>query len=254
MRQSLDAKQNEINALNEEKGRNAEVIKQREEKVKAEQTTITGITARIEQLHSQKEQLQKARSEELSHRLRLNEASAELKTQMKVRQDELNSLGKGKQKVARVIEGLKKKKQTGEHDMQRLQESRNAIRSEVAELTKTLESLKRQADLDSKTIADMLHERDILNKATITADEGLKQQVDLVKRHEAQADNMEKDLKRWKIELTTKCRFLEFKGREGGREGGREREREVTGQGEILYWALQEAWRTKGPMICHALF
>mmetsp|Transcript_99359 Transcript_99359/g.190759 ORF Transcript_99359/g.190759 Transcript_99359/m.190759 type:complete len:509 (+) Transcript_99359:1557-3083(+) len=63
---------------------------------------------------------------------------------------------------------------------------------------------KKQAELDSKQIVDMLHKRDILNKNVIKADERSKTQVDLVKRHEGQANTLGKDLQRWKTELQLK--------------------------------------------------
>merc|ERR1712032_1740580 len=53
-------------------------------------------------------------------------------------------------------------------------------------------------------MGDMLHERDILNKNVIKADDRTKQQVDLVKRHEGQANTLGKDLQRWKTELQLK--------------------------------------------------
>mmetsp|Transcript_65390 Transcript_65390/g.156353 ORF Transcript_65390/g.156353 Transcript_65390/m.156353 type:complete len:869 (-) Transcript_65390:194-2800(-) len=208
MRSQLDARQNEINTLNEEKARNTEALKQKDEKLRAEQATISTINGKIEALQNQKDSLQKAQLEELAHRTRLNENGAELRGQMKNKQDELAGLVKSKGKVNKQMEALKKKKSAGEAEKQRLEESRNALRTEVVELSKMLETLKRQADQDTKTISDLLHERDILNKANINAEDGSKQQVDLVRRHESQADNMEKDLKRWKIELTTKMQRI----------------------------------------------
>merc|ERR1719450_2074780 len=56
----------------------------------------------------------------------------------------------------------------------------------------------RDADSDKKKIEDLLRERDILNKNVIKADERTKKQIDLVKRQETQAMNLQKDIVRWK--------------------------------------------------------
>merc|ERR1712203_636188 len=71
-------------------------------------------------------------------------------------------------------------------------------KQETKSTQQALESLKRDGDIDRKKIEDLLRERDILNKNVIKADERTKVQIDLVKRQETQAMNMQKDIARWK--------------------------------------------------------
>merc|ERR1719277_1646088 len=61
-----------------------------------------------------------------------------------------------------------------------------------------------KSEQDSKQIIDLLHERDILNKNVTKGDERSKAQVELVMRHKGQANNLAKDLQRWKVELQLK--------------------------------------------------
>merc|ERR1719238_571754 len=103
-----------------------------------------------------------------------------------------------------MTDALKKKQAQGQSDTRKLEESRNVLKTEISGLVKEMEALKKQAELDSKQIVDLLHERDILNKNVMKADERTKQQVDLVKRHEGQANTLAKDLQRWKTELQLK--------------------------------------------------
>merc|ERR1719478_1050461 len=58
--------------------------------------------------------------------------------------------------------------------------------------------MRKEGDVDRKKIEDLLRERDILNKNVIKADERTKKQIDLVKRQETQAMNLQKDIARWK--------------------------------------------------------
>merc|ERR1719171_161195 len=67
-----------------------------------------------------------------------------------------------------------------------------------------VEKMKKTAEEQSKQIVDLLHERDILNKNVIKADVRTKKQIDLVRRHEGQANTLAKDVQRWKIELHLK--------------------------------------------------
>jgi len=98
------------------------------------------------------------------------------------------------------LEILKKKKLAGDAETKRLEESRSALKAEIGGLVKELEQNKRQAESDSKQIVELLHERDILNKSVIKADERTKAQIELVQRHKGQANTLAKDLQRWKGE------------------------------------------------------
>merc|ERR1712187_640162 len=109
-------------------------------------------------------------------------------------------MGAGKARVTKNLEALKKKKAAGDAETQRLEASKTYLKSEIASLTKEFEILKRQSELDSKQIVDLLHERDILNKSVVKADERSKQQVELVLRHKGQSGSLAKDLQRWKTE------------------------------------------------------
>merc|ERR1719356_918048 len=51
---------------------------------------------------------------------------------------------------------------------------------------------------------DLMHEKDILSKNLMKADEQSKVQVELVTRHKNQAENLGKDLQRWKSDLQVK--------------------------------------------------
>lgn len=74
------------------------------------------------------------------------------------------------------------------------------MKTEINELVKGTDQLKRQSEIDGKMIADLMHERDIMNKSLMKADERSKTQVELVMRHKGQANTLGKDLQRWKGE------------------------------------------------------
>merc|ERR1719399_1216182 len=115
--------------------------------------------------------------------------------------DDLKAIHKSKDKIHRQTERLQQDKGAQEAERKMREESRNALRNEATELAKQVEKLKRQEETDNKAIMDMLHERDILNKNAVRADERTKEQMDLVKRHESQANNLCREVQRWKSAL-----------------------------------------------------
>lgn len=159
---------------------------------------------RHEQLDGNRESLKKQHAEELAAKQREKEEGQDLQAQLKFRQDEINHLMKGTDKLKKNLEALQRNKDTCDADRKRMEESRNALRAEVANLTKELENSKRSAESHEKQVLDLQHERDILGKALMKGDEKSKTQVDLVDRHKSQAQNLGKDLQRWKAELQLK--------------------------------------------------
>merc|ERR1719380_509776 len=107
---------------------------------------------------------------------------------------DLKEVVQSKEKIQRQTEKLLKDKGSRDIERMELEKSRNALQARVQKLT-------RQEEADAKAIIDMLHERDILNKNSVKADERTKEQMDLVKRHGAQANNLTREVQRWKAAL-----------------------------------------------------
>merc|ERR1719262_1724139 len=93
---------------------------------------------------------------------------------------------------------LKKKEKAMDEEKKNYEGNHNELRQELKSLQEKLDSVGRESDGDRKKIEDLLRERDILNKNVIKADERTKRQIDLVKRQETQALNLQKDIARWK--------------------------------------------------------
>jgi len=204
LRSKLEACQNEINARTEETSRNKEVLSQLDKKIKEERAETERLHARREQLELQKDSLKKQYQEELAHKGKVVDESLDYQLQLKNRGDDLAAHAKGQARLGKSLDALKKTK--GQNDAQntQLEATSRALRGEISDLAKGLEELKRQAEGDGKTVADIMHERDILTKNVMKGDERSKTQIELVLRHEAQANTLDKDLKRWKSELQLK--------------------------------------------------
>jgi len=159
---------------------------------------------------------------------------------IKNRRDELQRHRREKNQLIKLHEALKKKDKLAEDERQKAEGKRNELKSEVKSGQEAAESLKRDADVDRKKIEDLLRERDILNKNVVKADERTKKQIDLVKRQETQAMNMQKDITRWKQDaLDFQKRILEL-----------QKQREKYGielsQANAKYFACKEELKNRG--------
>jgi chromosome segregation ATPase len=128
----------------------------------------------------------------------------DLQVDLKGKQEEINGLRNHKERTNKMLEAMKKKKSQDDQETSALENSKNTLKGEIADLGKSVEWMKKKAEEQSKQIVDLLHERDILNKNVIKADDRSKKQFDLVKRHEGQGKALEKDVQRWKLELQNK--------------------------------------------------
>mmetsp|Transcript_87719 Transcript_87719/g.246441 ORF Transcript_87719/g.246441 Transcript_87719/m.246441 type:complete len:868 (-) Transcript_87719:149-2752(-) len=201
LRNALEAKQNEIALKKEESQKNAEAIAKLEGEYKTERHIIDGLTQTYNSLEDTKDSLKKANAEEVLVVKKLCEDRADLKTQLKGKEEEVTLLRKQKDRLSKQFEQLKKKKSQGDAETAKLLASTQALKTDITALVKECDGMKRQAELEGKQIVDLTHERDILNKSVVKADERSKTQVELVRRHEAQANTLAKDLRRWKSEL-----------------------------------------------------
>merc|ERR1711904_292503 len=143
----------------------------------------------------------KSHSDELAQKKKFQKENEDTKEQIKMLEQDLKDVVQSKEKIQRQTEKLLKDK--GSRDLERaaLEQSRNALKAEVVTLQARVQKLTRQEEADAKAIIDMLHERDILNKNSVKADERTKEQMDLVKRHGAQANNLSREVQRWKAAL-----------------------------------------------------
>merc|ERR1719191_1569421 len=115
-----------------------------------------------------------------------------------MKKEDIERLRAERDKVVKLHEQLRRKEKALEEERKDLEADRNKIKQEIKQMQDKLDAMRRDADSDKKKIEDLLRERDILNKNVIKADERSKKQIDLVKRQETQALNLQKDIARWK--------------------------------------------------------
>merc|ERR1712039_701640 len=79
--------------------------------------------------------------------------------------------------------------------------SRGVLKADTENVIREIDLLKKQVELDSKTVTDIMRQRETLNHGVIRTDERTKKQSEIVKLHEARTQALEKDVKSVKTDL-----------------------------------------------------
>mmetsp|Transcript_106895 Transcript_106895/g.189984 ORF Transcript_106895/g.189984 Transcript_106895/m.189984 type:complete len:841 (+) Transcript_106895:116-2638(+) len=195
---------------------------------------------RVRQKMDEKRKLEEKLEQELAKNQKYVQESQQRELALRARRDELQQHQTEKEKTVKLHEALQKKEKAVDEERAAAEGKRNTLKAEVKTAQEKAEALKRDTDVDRKKIEDLLRERDILNKNVVKADERTKKQIDLVKRQETQAMNMQKDIARWKQDAQ------DFKKRIFELEKQREKYGIELSQANAKYFACKEELKTRG--------
>eukprot|EP00928_Gymnodinium_smaydae_P079977 TRINITY_DN63790_c0_g1_i1.p1 TRINITY_DN63790_c0_g1~~TRINITY_DN63790_c0_g1_i1.p1 ORF type:complete len:871 (-),score=303.32 TRINITY_DN63790_c0_g1_i1:69-2585(-) len=194
---------------------------------------------RVRQRMEEKRKLEEKLEQELAKNQKYVQENQQRELAFRARRDDIQQHHTEREKVLKMHEALKKKEKGLDDERKALETQRNELKAELKGIQDETETLKKDTDVDRKKIEDLLRERDILNKNVIKADERTKKQIDLVKRQETQAMNMQKDIARWKQEAA------DFKNRIVDLEKQREKYGVELSQANAKYFAAQEELRMR---------
>ncbi|CAE8705564.1 unnamed protein product [Polarella glacialis] len=195
---------------------------------------------RVRQKMDEKHKLEDKLEQELAKNQKYVQENQQRELALRARRDELQQQHTEKEKLGKMHEVLKKKERTSDEERKDAESKRNELKTDVKLAQDKTDGLKRDGDVDRKKIEDLLRERDILNKNVVKADERTKKQIDLVKRQETQAMNMQKDIARWKQDAQ------DFRKRIFELEKQREKYGIELSQANAKYFACKEELKTRG--------
>lgn len=198
LREENDQKQEELAAARRNIAQEQAELRKIQQAVADTDKEEERLERRVQQRMDEKRKLEEKLQQETLKNEKVVQENQGKEQLIKNRRDELQRHKREKNKLVKLHEALKKKDKQAEDERQKAEGKRNELKSEVKSGQEAAESLKRDADVDRKKIEDLLRERDILNKNVVKADERTKKQIDLVKRQETQAMNLQKDITRWK--------------------------------------------------------
>mmetsp|Transcript_127838 Transcript_127838/g.239020 ORF Transcript_127838/g.239020 Transcript_127838/m.239020 type:complete len:845 (+) Transcript_127838:106-2640(+) len=197
------------------------------------------LEARVRMKMDEKRKLEEKLEQELTKNNKYTQENQQRELSLRAKREEIQQHDKERERVLKLHDALKKRERSFGDEQRDLESKRNEMKQEAKTMQEKLDSLKKDGDIDRKKIEDLLRERDILNKNVIKADERTKKQIDLVKRQDTQAMNLQKDIARWKQDAQ------EFKKRIFELEKQREKYGIELSQANAKYFAALEDLKSR---------
>jgi chromosome segregation ATPase len=117
--------------------------------LKNEKAAVEKKNAEHVRLEDDIKDFKKRNGEEMAMRGKLSEDNQDLQMDLKSKQEESNHLRNQKERTNKMFEALKKKKAADDTETQTLENSRNTLKTEIGDLAKTIEKMKKTAEEQS---------------------------------------------------------------------------------------------------------
>ncbi|NWV19080.1 CFA58 protein, partial [Origma solitaria] len=128
--------------------------------------------------------------------------------ELKEREDEAAQMRHDISKLSKTREVLQAKLRAAEEHKVDAEHERNMLKNQIIRLEKELETAKKQAETDKRTIDGLVRERDMLNQNLIKATNATQKQIDLVKLHEQSKQNLEGEIQSYKVEAQKQRKII----------------------------------------------
>merc|ERR1719359_261652 len=183
-------------------------IKEQEEQKDMHDKSLKEEKWKVEQLNEKEEkilsEIEKVKSEtrdEEEKRKRLHEDNVELGRELKVKAEEMKGCQQERDKAQKSFDQLKRKKALEDDERHEIELSRGVLKSDTENLIREIEQLRKQVEVDSKAVAEIMRERETLYRSVLRTDDRTKKQTELVKLHDSRTQQLERDVSRVKQDL-----------------------------------------------------
>lgn len=186
--------QNEIESQEQQK----ELL---EKQLKEQRKIVESLNQDEEKLLRDISELKRMNKDENEAKQRLHEENLQLGKETKAKIEEWKLAQAEKDKLQKAFDQLKRRKALDDEERHQLLLSRASLKSDTENIIREVELLKKHVEIDSKTIADIMHDREMLNRGVIRCDERTKKQSEVVKGYEAKCQAFEKDVTKVKADV-----------------------------------------------------
>ncbi|NWV74523.1 CFA58 protein, partial [Dasyornis broadbenti] len=128
--------------------------------------------------------------------------------ELKEREDEVAQMRLDISKLSKIREVLQTKLRAAEEQKVDGEHEKSMLKNQIIRLEKELETAKKQAEIDKRTIDGLVRERDMLNQNLIKATDATQKQINLVKLHEQSKQNLEGEIQSYKIEAQKQRKII----------------------------------------------
>jgi len=172
-----------------------------EKSLKEQMWVVEQLAEKEGKLITDKKKLEREIKDEEEARKKLHEDNVELNKELKVKAEEMKACQQEKDKAQMSFEQLKRKLAMEDDERHDIEISRGVLKSDTENLIREIDQVRRQVDVDSKAVAEIMRERETLYRSVLRTDDRTKKQTELVKAHDDRTKTLEKDVARVKSDL-----------------------------------------------------
>lgn len=201
LKASMEGRERQLRSVKSEINQQQDQKELLERQLKEQRRVVESLSQDEEKLLRDINELKRMNREEEEAKKALHEENLELNKEMKIKHEEIKTWTAEKDKTKKAYDQLKRRKALDDEERHELALSRGALKTDTENLIREVDILRKQVDTDSKNIADIMRERESLNRGVIRCDDRTKKQTELVKTHEGNAQIFEKDVNKVKQDV-----------------------------------------------------
>lgn len=138
----------------------------------------------------------------------LQQENLDITSDLRMKENKLSKTSDSAKKLAKARDLLARKVKALTEARTQLKKEREAIKQQLAETDRNLETARKQAEADAKGILDMMRERDMANKNYIKQTKLTERQVNLVQLHEQTNKSMGHEIMAFRKESEKQRRII----------------------------------------------
>eukprot|EP00434_Breviolum_minutum_P015625 symbB.v1.2.013764.t1/scaffold982.1/size146904/6 len=201
LKQNMETRDRVLRQVKAEIQQQAEVKAATESKLDGQKNAIHVLRNAEANWQRQIGELKRQKQECGDAKKKLIEENHQLDKTLKERHEEIRLCTADRDKTKKALDALKRRKALDDEARHEMFLAKAVLKTETENLIREIDMLKKQAETDSKTITDILRDRESLNRALIRCDDRTKDQAKKVKSHDEEAQQLERDVDKIKLDV-----------------------------------------------------
>lgn len=201
LKQNMETRDRVLRQVKAEIQQQAEVKVATESKLSAQKDAINQLRNWEANMQRNIGDLKRQKQECGDAKKKMIEENHQLDKTLKERHEEIRLCTAERDKTKKALDALKRRKALDDEARHEMFLAKAVLKTETENLIREIDMLKKQAETDSKTITDILRDRESLNRALIRCDDRTKDQAKKVKSHDEEAQQLERDVDKIKLDV-----------------------------------------------------
>jgi chromosome segregation ATPase len=201
LKQTLESRQRNLRSIQNGIKEQEDLKEVHDKALKEQRWVVEQLNEKEEKILADIEKLKRETKEEEENKQKLHLENFELGKELKAKGEEMKTCQQEKDKAQKDFEQLKRKKALEDDERHEIEMSRSVLRSDTENLIREIDQVKKQVEVDSKAVAEVMRERETLYRAVLKTADRTTKQTELVRTHDENTKTLEKDVSRVKGDL-----------------------------------------------------